>query len=433
MTREFEYHMADKEKNPAAVHRQDGHGTGHSEADNYDTKPRIPESGLSRRQTLLVLGLAASGAAATAASANVPGLLGSDDDGGSAPEPAPSFHHGGVVPVAPGLDDVIDPSRTETPVQDAVDLVADAGGGTVYLPPTSIEEADSVSLHSKTTLLGTWGRSEIVFPSGSDGLVIDPEQSAITTNENYVTHVLIDGVSLVGPGVDQPDSGVAVRDRGMWLSRFGRVELREWNGTVWLVEEDAFTFDTVFEYIYIMYCDSGDADGLIEWNSYGSTNRVSYLNAFPTQQYSGERSTLLSTRGFAARIGSINAGTAIGPVLEGFYSELSIGTVHWEPEDVTSQSPHVFHLEGDAPFSIDTLTIDQNAEAEHAYRVRSGGHVTLPIPHVADSATLHSEPLFLENDPESHIFYHGPSDEVLVDGSGETGLCHCLADFESTG
>lgn len=70
-----------------------------------------------------------------------------------------------VVPVAPGLgpSDAIDPEKTPTPVQDAIDAVSNASeeieGGQVILPPEPIEEATTIDMKTGVQLLGHGGGS----------------------------------------------------------------------------------------------------------------------------------------------------------------------------------------------------------------------------------------------------------------------------------
>jgi hypothetical protein len=388
------------------------------------------EGGISRREALSVLGFLSAGVGASIL------IYDSIDDSGEGEGRGgclSAISDGLLVPAGPGVRfQPIDPRTSDTPVQDALDTVAQKGGGVVFLPPTTITEAQTIQMHDRTALYGFWGQSEIRFGPRTDGLLFDSDTSSYSGDGGYIVYAQVDGVTLTGPGFDEPQSGIGIRDRGTWLSRFGRVELREWNGAAWLVEEGAGTFDNTFEYVFITECDAGDSDGLVEWNSYGATNRFGYLSVFPTMEYSGERSVLLSGRGIAANIESINGGNASGPVFEGYYNQLRIGTVHWEPTNQAAPAPYIFDLEGPWPFSLDTLTLNSNASAEYAFRVRSGGHSHYPAPYTADRSQLTEGVLSVSN-LQNDIVFDGPAADVTIEEPSDNGQCHCIAGFSSLG
>lgn len=399
------------------------------------------DTGLTRRQALAVLGAVASGTLVGSAITEVVGGQTQRDEtvAPSDTDQQMMLSDGKLVPVAPGLgpSDAVDPDTTETPVQDALDLVGEKGGGTVLLPPIDLFEADTIVMHDHTSLRGFWGNSKIRFPPRTDGLLFDTAESSYSSDGQFLTFADVDGVSFVGPGADTDAAGTAIRDRGLWLSRFGRVELREWTGITWLVEHDASSFDNRFEYLYITDCDAGDetanGNGLITWNSTGSTNYFGYVASYPVDSWSGRRSRLFATRGMAANINCLNLGTATSAALSGYYNEIHISMLHWEPTALTSPVDTILNLSGKTPFTLQSLTLNGEAEAEFAYTVSSGGNIRLPVPFLADDSRLTKNVLQLQNDPLEAMIYNGKSSDVTVRGTGETGNCQCIGDFSSVG
>lgn len=392
------------------------------------------DAGLTRREALMVLGSVAGGVVLGAAIEETISNLSGREPPQSSRSPLQRAMDGYVVPIASGLgvEEAVDPAATGTPVQDVLDAVARAGGGTALLPPEPITEADTVVLHDQTALQGYWGSSEIAFPQGTDGILIDADRSSHSTGE-YVVRTAIGGVTLKGPGYDTPNAGVAIRDRGLWLSRIGMVEFDNWNGVTWLVEEEAGSFDNQFDYVYFTQCDAGEAsgrgDGLLTWNSFGSTNAFGYIAAYPTAAHSGQRSRVLATRGMAASIDVMNIGNAASTAITGFYNEIHVDTIHWEPTQVDQPIDHILELQGSNPFTLGALTLNANAKARHAYSVESGGHLHLPAPRVVDDAALTGEPLRLATRPVGPITYFGASDGVVTRSNWNTGNCSCLADL----
>ncbi|WP_255168970.1 hypothetical protein [Natrononativus amylolyticus] len=398
--------------------------------------------GLTRRQALIVLGLVTGGATIGFALAEIDRdqnesiSLSLNDDNYSSIEH--TAMNGLIVPIAPGvrLSDAIDPEKMERPIQNAVDLVADTGGR-VLLPPTQILESETITLPSKTSIQGYWGNTSISFPPDTDGILFDPDSPLSVTDDDYVKYIAIDGVTLDGPGHNIPTSGVAIRDRGLWMSHFGRVEFRDWNGVTWWVENGAMSFDNRFNYVHFTSCDAGeptkDGDGLINWKSGGASNYFGYITSFPTNSYSGENSRLFSVEGISAIINGINCGKHSGEAIRGYYNQLYINSLHWEPEDQSSPEESILNLRHSSPFYLSNLKMDMTASAEYAYIINDSGPMQLPVPDTAHDTEITENVLLIEEAPVDHITYHGSSGDVDDNADDETSLVHCIGDFEHVG
>ncbi|MBV0923963.1 hypothetical protein KTS45_07075 [Halomicroarcula limicola] len=83
-------------------------------------------------------------------------LFGGDDVSADSPTSATeALLAGHLVAIARNLDGaVVRPDETATPVQDALDRVAEAGGGRVYLPPGRVSERGPIRPHPNTGLYG---------------------------------------------------------------------------------------------------------------------------------------------------------------------------------------------------------------------------------------------------------------------------------------
>jgi len=341
-----------------------------------------------------------------------------------------ALERGRIALVASGLDATaaIDPTRTRTPVQDALDTVSQAGGGRVLLPPKPVTEQESISVQNGVSVRGYWGSSEIVFSEGTDGIIFDPNSSQ-ESSLNYIIRAEIDGVTLRAPE-NSPPSAVGIRDYGLWLSRFGRIELDGWSGVAWKVERDANSFENTFGYVLFSDCDAGNTEGLLHWNSGGAPNRFGTIAAYPNDRSSGTNSTILNGRGIRAWIGVLNVGGTAGPIFSGRHNGLSVDIANWEPSRQNSTPDAIFDILDQSSFRVGQLTVQ--GRTSHAYSGFRAGGMFLPRPEVTQSGTIEESVLHLETPPYDHIFYYGPTEDVST-VSSDTGLCHCIGSFASVG
>jgi len=260
---------------------------------------------------------------------------------------------------------VIDPDGTDTPVQDAMDLLGNNGGGVVRLPPYTVSEAGSVRPYSNTTVLGFGPDVSKVSITGSntDGVRFDRSEA--------VSRVRLDGFALNGPGLSA-DSGVAIHHVTGDTQDLvvGRIVFWGWNNSVYRVDEGVGPFQCRHELLTVYECDAGDEDGLFEFRSwYGPANWFGTIAAYPSADYSGSNTTVFFSRGGTQAVGHLTMGGSAGIAVDQTWdSHLHFEHVHWEPTDLRSTPPAIVRLRGRGPGIVDSLK-HVTGTAEYVYEL----------------------------------------------------------------
>ncbi|MFB6105947.1 MAG: hypothetical protein ABEJ70_03145 [Halobacteriaceae archaeon] len=335
-----------------------------------------------------------------------------------------------VVGVAKNLSapQVVDPSSTATPVQDALDAVGSNGGGEVRLPPTTVSEGDTVRPYADTSIVGFGPNlSAISFGSGVDG---------IEFARGGISRVRLDGFALSGPGPSS-NSGVAIHhtDGDTQDLYVGRLLFWGWANSVYRVDKGVGPFQCRHDLLTIYDCDAGDQDGLFEFRSwYGPANEFGTIAAYPSASASGKNSTVFFSRGGTQTVDYLTMGGSSGVAVDQTWAaDLKFGNVHWEPTALQSTPPAIVRLAGNGTATIQSVK-HVTGEADYAfelaydsYNAASPGRKTLgPYVNSGSSAGLGSNIVNLSSpvDPSNPSFYRGAVDDVTVthSQSGTGGL-----------
>ena len=264
---------------------------------------------------------------------------------------------------ADGLDakDSVDPTETTTPVQDAIDVVAGSGGGVVVLPPTPVQESETIKLRSSVSVYGHGVQCSIIefTQGGIDGIHFD----SAANGGSPVSKCNLDGFSLMGPWVDGvTETGSAMRHVGGFTHdiSIGHLMFSFWTDAVYRVDRGVAPFQITWEQMTIYECDAGDSvadnadhwgseGGLIIWDEYvGPANVFGIITAYPVSRRSGVRSNLLYAKGGDFVVGHMNLGESIGSVVIG-HDDLALNVEHvnWEPSgELVSFSEPLFKFAG---------------------------------------------------------------------------------------
>lgn len=327
----------------------------------------------------------------------------------------------------------VDPADTDTPVQDAVDLLDANGGGTVRLPPNSITEAGSITVPSNTEIRGFGPDiSKVnVTPSGVDGVVFD--------EAGGVDHAHLDGFALNGPGPGT-DSGVAIHhvNGDTQNLRIGRLIVWGWTNSVYRVEEGVGPFQCRHDEITVYDCDAGDEDGLFEFRSwYGPANWFGTVAAYPVAESSGRNTTVFFTRGGTQTVDYLTMGGSAGTVLHQTWdAQVRFESIHWEPTALRSTPSALVRLLGNGTATIGdvkqiTGTTDYVYELGHdAYNGNDPARKRLgPYYGLGGSLASNVVNLSAPNDPAKPSFYPGAAGDVdVTHAAANTGGLRALGE-----
>ncbi|MUV89282.1 hypothetical protein GJ629_04695 [Halapricum sp. CBA1109] len=341
---------------------------------------------------------------------------------------------GNLVALSVGLStpEVIDPSTTDTPVQDGLDLLADNGGGVVRLPPTTISETGPIRPYSNTGIVGFGPDVTKVSITGqpADGIVFA---------RGGISRVFLDNFALNGPG-GTGASGVALHhtDGDTQDLYVGRMVLWGWNNSVYRVEEGVGPFQCRHDQITIYECDAGGQDGLFEFRSwYGPANWFGTIAAYPSAEASGQNTTVFFSRGGTQTVDYLTMGGSTGVAIDQTWdSVIQFGNVHWEPTTNPTDPPAIVRLRGWGGATIGSVK-QVTGTAEYAYelgydsyngrgpnRKRLGPYFELGA---AASLTENVVNLSYPVDPAQPSFYGGsPNDVTVTHSEGSTGGLRAL-------
>lgn len=320
----------------------------------------------------------------------------------------------------------IDIDTTSTPIQDALDIVAAAGGGEVRLPAGVIEETGPIRPYVETQIIGLGVElSKVsITDRDADGILFDRQEG--------VDRVRLDGFALNGPAGDQP-TGVAIHhaNRDTQDLYVGRLLLWGWNNSVYRVDEDVGPFQCRHDQITIYECDAGDQDGLFEFRSwYGPANWFGTIAAYPSASVSGRNTTVFFSRGGTQTVDYITMGGSAGIAVDQTWdSVIEFGNVHWEPTANPTSPPAIVRLRGHGTAVIDTVkhvtgTADYVYELNYdSYNGRGPDRKILgPYIELGAEADITNNIVNLAYpvSPGAPSFYQGGPDDVTVTHSQDS-------------
>lgn len=296
-----------------------------------------------------------------------------DREEGSTAEPSPvgAWADGKIVLLGADLDvGVVDPASTDTPIQDALDVVGPAGGGRIFLPPETIRERGPIRPYTNVGLYGAGMNVSVVK-------ITDEDVDGVRLDRTPSLHrVRLDGFELRGPGLDR-SSGAAIHhvDTGETDTAdfsVGRLYLREWTDAVYRVDEGNGPYQCRHDYLRADDCDAGAANALVDWQStYGPANVFGTIVAYPVATYSGHNTRTLVQKGGELSIGYVTLGGTAGQVIDHVDGQLTVDRIHWEPTDQRSIPHSLVRLGGDNAAVINDVVPDTGT-VDYVYELAAG-------------------------------------------------------------
>jgi len=125
---------------------------------------------------------------------------------------------------------VIEPSETDTPVQDTINSVMNSGGGTVHLPPTTLQESSSLSYKGVNIVGQGIGSSIIEFTHGGDGIVA-------SSNNKDLSYSNVDGVTIQGQNNNEITNGIKWDDDAGPQTNIGQIRFRHYSTGIHTVND----------------------------------------------------------------------------------------------------------------------------------------------------------------------------------------------------
>ncbi|WP_254273455.1 hypothetical protein [Haloarcula marina] len=327
----------------------------------------------------------------------------------------------------------IDPAGTDTPIQDALDLVAANGGGEVRLPAGVVEETGPIRPYEETQIIGLGVEiTKIsITDRDADGILFD--------RESGVSRVALDGFALNGPAGTGP-TGVAIHhtNRDTQDLKVGRLLLWGWNNSVYRVDEGVGPFQCRHDQLTIYECDAGDQDGLFEFRSwYGPANWFGTIAAYPSANVSGQNTTVFFSRGGTQTVDYLTMGGSAGVAVDQTWdSVVEFGHVHWEPTTNPSNPSAIVRLRGHGTALVGAVkhvtgTADYVYELGYDdYNGRGPARKVLgPYIELGADADIASNVINLSapGDPSNPSLYQGsPNDVTVTHNDGNTGGLRAL-------
>lgn len=352
------------------------------------------------------------------------GALGS----GSAPtdELTQRLQAGYLVPVSDTTNAVqaVDSNRS-TPLQDALDMLANAGGGTLHLPPTSFTEAEPVVLRDfhNISIRGTWGLSTVEFTSsGTDahGLVFDDQ-----TGTGFLRQFKMDGVTLKGPG-HWRDTGYAIYDKGLNRAHFGYVIVEGWNNSAYAERNGQKTFDMHFDHLFYHASKVGPGKAVVDWSAGGAPCHFETITVRPE-----DYADVLYHGAGSLTVGTMNIG---GLPRRAVYEDvggkgLNVDYVNWEPRkkqwDPARAPSEVFLIESQGPTHIGNVAVWEAIDS--VYTLDGASRVKIHQPRFrygSEGTPSPTDNVVRARNLRGDCFYLGPKRDV--NGAGDSNM-HTLA------
>ena len=335
---------------------------------------------------------------------------------------------GRVVAIGGNIEQtVIETDGTETPVQDALDAIAQSGGR-VYLPPGLVRERGPVRPHPNTGIYGFGMNASVlqITDPNTDGIVFDRVPRA--------NRVRLDGFELRGPGPESA-SGVAIhfRDNGTDPVSdpadfaIGRLYCWAWNNSVYRVDEGVGPFQCRHDFLRMDDCDAGDEDALIEWrSSYGPANRFGTVVAYPSPDWSGADSDLLYQRGGEITIEDITTGTTTGRLVDTQNGRLTVGRLHYEPVGQRAVPESLVRIGREGATRFGDVLVESGA-VDYVYELGRGAGNAVLFGPPGGRGTVRKNVVKVSGQLTDEMsWYFGPASDVDVTGSSGTRSLRAL-------
>lgn len=373
-----------------------------------------------------------------------------------------------VVPIAPGLgaSDAIDPNKTETPVQDALDAVANAGsspasqGGRVILPSEPIEEKTTIDLKNGVHLIGQGiGYYNRTPPFGErDEADRTPERVSkirvlekgvdllrIESDERAMQYIRLDGFIIEGPRGKNPSDGATETGKGLHITAGTRLT----RGTIGTIQFQNLSDSAIYAEADLVECNFGmvlaggiDAanhgNAVYDFRNTGYSNHIDLLSTYPKNRSSGKGSDALRITGQGdLSINVLNfGGTLARAVVIGGSSDgwVTIGGLNYEPGP-QNQPQVVIEKAGSRGFEMGPAiirTADDPPIERYCLLRNSANSYIGPYRINKGSSMQNDHGIAIEGNPGgTNVVYQPSSDVVNLSPFELTPPVACLGDLTS--
>lgn len=336
---------------------------------------------------------------------------------------------GQITPIAPGLgpSDTVDPSTTNTPIQDVIDIInsTSVGSGTILLPPETVESPGNLVQTDNIVLRGHGPASVIkITDPTADGIYLGPTDS-LSAYENGGRNAYLDGFILDGGNVGNRTSGSAIRFMGQGTSNYGigSMFIRNWGGSDPVIAE--LPYSTRWGFIRVRNYTGSFIKATQE--SIAFDMQIEQIYPGPIDP----SAPVIDIHGAHAgvQIGSINCGDDVGRVVrqhdDNRNAWLSIGWINCEPTSNVHIDGGIVELGGNRYTEIGHVSTSGNVTADSLVELTNsdlngaspgntrlynldpgGGTITDLIEVTGDFGNPRANPMFFHGSPNA-INYHG--------------------------
>ncbi len=353
----------------------------------------------------------------------------SNSSGSDTPLPK-ALSAGNVVAVAGGLETAIDPAGTATPVQEALDRIANADtSGIVYLPPGKTSDTGPI-----TVPVGAQG-AQIRGVGASTGgqpvsqLTITGSNEGFRIGDYGFKFVYLDGFTLHGNGGANP-AILCQGNRNPRMFGIGRLNFTGWDGTSTGVMhwDNASPWSCHFRHLHF----GATAGPSIKFDGKGPLaarfdNILSDgATAHPVIDVNNEAPNL--------DIGVINVGGANNRVINcqtmTGNGSINVRFMNFEPKDTTDVTS-VNRLNGPGIVNLETIRVTAGSGLNSVDQVVelgfNNGRNVIGQVQVVGNVSVDNNVINVTEEPVATSWYYGPASDIADTSGSSTGLVRSLA------
>jgi hypothetical protein len=339
--------------------------------------------------------------------------------------------------------DTVDPSGTSTPVQDAMDAVdADSTEGSVWLPYGTVTEGAPLTPRTAVNLYGAGissvNGSTLAFTSSGSA----SDHGFAMTGGDQGDLAEYDGFLIKGPGDDTTTGNAIYTEVNAGNISWGRVHVLNWAAAAIKGTSGSGTTAWSFEKLLLSNIDAGNANAIIDLDSWGPALQMSqlYLTQATATSSSLDSILLRVNTGTDVSIQQLNLGGTIKKVVQQLDDEgnVHLGQINFEPKNLaeTSSPDSLFELRGPGLFACDQVRLNGGEATPPRYAfvyATTGGqnpaYKAIPRPN-GDAAPASQEALLVNDGQDGYIRYGGPStDTITIGPSSISPGVACLGDL----
>lgn len=308
----------------------------------------------------------------------------------------------------------VDPSNTTTPVQDAIDISSTNGGGTVRLPPKSIDSPGGISLASDVALRGHWRSSEINITDNSNhGLILD-----------NVAHVTLDGFQIKGSVTGSVSNaihfGSSAGSSGQII--VPRLRVQQWRGPA--IDDGGGTsvFDSWWGYCRFHNVDAGDQTAIIDLSNSSQNNNVVCWSINGSDSDTASDSEAIRFGGSECwNFGSLNLFGTANRIFVGGNAIVRVGHINYE---VTSGSESEAAVWIGSPRLCLIGGVLNQSDPDYVYRLANSANAIVGPTNGGTTTNI----VKIHASPNSECWYWGQSGDIDNAANATTERVWALAD-----